>query len=62
MSFMRPKEDELLRDFFSSKIRSYGKLQCVVFLNQVKCDAFHSFLSPSLTSSQKNYHSICIIT
>lgn len=36
MSFMRPKEDELLKDlFFSSKLRIYGKLQCVVFLNQV---------------------------
>lgn len=40
MSFMCPKEDELLRDFFSNKIRSHGKLQCVVFLNQVKCYVF----------------------
>lgn len=44
MSFMCPKEDELLRDFFSNKIRNPGMLQCVVFLNQVKCYVFLFFL------------------
>lgn len=50
MTFMHPKEDELLRTFIPSKIRIYGKLQCVLFLNWVK---FCSFLSPFLTSFQK---------
>lgn len=61
MSFMRPKADKLLRDFFSSKIWSYVKLQCAVFLKQVKYCEFGSFLSLFLTSSQKNYHLIWII-
>lgn len=50
MSFMCPKEDELLRDFFPNKTRNHGKLKYVMFLNQVKCYIFdfeYNFLSLS---------------
>lgn len=53
MSFMCPKADKLWRDFFPSKIWSYVRLQCTLFLNQVKCCEFCAFLFPFLTSSQK---------
>lgn len=60
MSFMCPKEDELLRDFFPIKQETMGSWN-VLFLNQVKCYVFLFFSFSLLDILSKNYHWIWII-